>query len=136
MLLWELEQVRVRHESGGRSQERVLIDAGTGTEVGTAAGAGANCPDKPADCRALRVIGWHFNHRRMNCRYHTGILFYVSFYEISGRYKNSSTLSLSQANYNDIRSDEDPVSWKLGTLYVLNVRKWDAESMCFESDKV
>jgi hypothetical protein len=64
MLLWELEQVRVRHESGGRSQERVLIDAGTGTEVGTAAGAGANCPDKPADCRALRVIGWHFNHRR------------------------------------------------------------------------
>ena len=65
MLLWELEQVRVRFGSGGRIQERVLIDTGTGTEVGTAAGAGASCPDKSADCRALGVVGWHLNHSRM-----------------------------------------------------------------------
>ena len=109
MLLWELGQVRVRYGSGGRIQERVLIDTGTGTEVGTAAGAGASCPDKPADCR-LGVVGWHLNHRRMQS---TEIPFYVSFYEISGRIccrtsdlqnkaekilKNSSTMSLSQAN--------------------------------------
>ena len=129
--------MRVRYGSGGRIQERVLIDTGTGTEVGTAAGAGASCPDKSADCRALGVVGWHLNHSRMQIAGTTPkSLFMFPSMKYLVDTKIVRHCHCRRQITNDIRSDEDPVSWKLGTLYVLNVRKRDAESMCFESDKV